>query len=124
MSSMDPMRVDSWTRYGIKPKTLLRPSHYLQLTRSTRSSLLTRLITRPTTYNSSYGRILRRFITTVDSSSPATTKTKSSNHSTVDVPLLTSLLTENKNQQSLQSSSVVSKKSWVQKVLNLITRSW
>ena len=35
------------------------------------------LTTQPTMYNSSYGRILRHFITTADSSSPATTKTES-----------------------------------------------
>ena len=88
MSSMDPMRDDSWTRYGTKPRISLRPSHYLHLTQNTKSSLLTRQTTQPTTYNSSYGQILRRFITTVDSSSPVTTKTRSSNPSTVDAPVL------------------------------------
>ena len=35
------MRDDSWTRYGIRPRISLRPSHYLHLTQSTKSSLLT-----------------------------------------------------------------------------------
>ena len=121
MSSMDPMRDDSWTRYGIRPRISLRPSHYLHLTQSTKSSLLTRLTTQPTTYNSSYGQILRRFITTVDSSSPVTTKTRSSNPSTVDAPVLIFPSLVNKNQPSLQSSSDASNKSWIQKVLNMIT---
>ena len=102
----------------------LRPSHYLHLTQSTKSSLLTKATTQPTMYNSSYGQILRRFITTVDSSSPVTTKTRSSNPSTVDAPVLIFPSLVNKNQQSLQSSSDASNKSWIQKVLNMITRSW
>ena len=107
-----------------RPRISLRPSHYLHLTQSTKSSLLTRLTTQPTTYNSSYGQILRRFITTVDSSSPVTTKTKLSNLSTLDVPVLSLESKEKRNNRLLQDSSNVSKKSWIQKVLNMITRSW
>jgi len=47
-----------------------------------------RQITQGTMYNSSYGQILRHFITTADSSSLAITKTKSLNHFTPDVPSL------------------------------------
>ena len=86
--------------------------------------IIDELITPPTMFNSSYGRILRRFMETVDSSLPVTTKIKSLNPSTRDVPLLNSELQEVKNLQSQQHSSSVSKKSWIQKVLNMITRSW
>jgi len=74
---MDLMKDDFLTRYETPQRALLRPSHYLVLTTSTKSSLLTKLITRPTMYNSAYGRLLRSFIATVDSSSPVTTRTTS-----------------------------------------------
>jgi replication-associated recombination protein RarA len=57
-------------------------------------------------------------------SSPATTKTKSLNPSTADVQSLTLESKEKNDSLLLHSSSSVSKKSWVQKVLNMITRSW
>ena len=78
MSSMDPMRDVFSIRSETMRKISLRPSHFLQM-QNTKSSLLTKLITRPMMYNSSYGRLLRSLLVTVDSSSPATTKTKSLN---------------------------------------------
>ena len=80
--------------------------------------------TQPTMYNSSLGRLLRSLVATVDSSSPVTTKTESSNRYTVDVPSLISQSPKRTNLQSQHSSLNVSKKSWLQRVLNLITRSW
>ena len=72
----------------------------------------------------SYGQILRRFITTVGSFSHVTTKIRSLNPSTRDVPLSSLESKEEKKHKLLQDSSVVSNKSWIQKVLNMITRSW
>ena len=123
MSSMDPMKDDFWTRYGTKQRTLLRPSHFKRLL-NTKSSSLMRQITQGTMYNSSYGQILRHFITTADSSSPATTKTKSLNHFTPDVPSLILQQPQKIVQRSQHPSSNVSNKSLLQRVLNLITRSW
>ena len=60
-------------------KISLRPSHFRRLL-DTKSSSSMKLITQQTTYNSSLGRLLRSFIATADSSLPATSKTKSSNH--------------------------------------------
>ena len=86
--------------------------------------IMMRQITHPTTYNSSYGRLLRSLLVTAASSSPVTTRTRSLNPSTVDAPSLTSPSKERSDRVSQHSSSSVSKKSWVQKVLNMITRSW
>src|SRR5210317_117596 len=115
------MKEDFLTRCGIRQRTLLRPSLFL-LTQSTKSSLLTKLTTRPTTYSSSYGQILRHFITTADSYSPVTSKTKSSNHYTLDVPWSISLSVESKNLLSQQSSSNDSKPSLIKRVLRQIKR--
>ena len=82
------------------------------------------LITQQTTYNSYYGRLLRSFMATADSSLPATSKTKSSNHFIPVAQWLNSELGESKNPPSPPPSSKESKKSWIQKVLNMITRSW
>jgi hypothetical protein len=76
MSSMDPMKDDSWILSETLRKTSLRPSHFLQL-QNTKSSSLMRQITQPTMYNSSYGRLLRSLVATADSSLPAISKTKS-----------------------------------------------
>ena len=123
MSSMDPMRDVSWIRSETMRRISLRPSHFRQL-QNTKSSSLMRQITRPMMYNSSYGRLLRSLLVTVDSSSPATTKTKSLNPSTLDA-LSLSLESKEKIDNPLPlSSSNVSNKSWIQKVLNMITRSW
>lgn len=65
---------------------------------------------------------LRRFITTVDSSSPATSKTESSNRSTLDVQSLISKLEERRNRKSLLSSSKDSMKSWIKKKLSRIRK--
>ena len=86
--------------------------------------IIDELTTHPTMYNSAYGRLLRSSLAIADSSSPATTKTKSSNPF---IPVVQSLSLESKEKTvspSLPSSSSVSKKSWMQKVLNMITRSW
>ena len=123
MSSMDPMKDDSWILSETMRKTSLRPSRLQQL-RSTKSSSLMRQITHPMMFNSSYGRLLRSLLETADSSSPVTTKIKSLNPCTRDVPSL-SLESKEKIDNPLPlSSSNVSKKSWMQKVLNMITRSW
>ena len=123
MSSMDPMRDDSSILSETMRRISLRPSRFRQL-QNTKSSSLMRQITQRTTYNSSYGRLLRSLVATADSSSPATTKTKSSNPST---PVVQSSSSESKAETNLPSqhpSSNVSSKSWIQKALNMITRSW
>ena len=79
MSSMDPMKDDSLIRSEILRRISLRPSRFRRLL-DTKSSSSMKQITHQTTYNSSLGRLLRSFIATADSSLPATTKTKSSNH--------------------------------------------
>ena len=123
MSSTDPTKVDFLTLYGIRPRTLLRPFRFRQML-DTKSSSSMKQITQGTTYNSSYGQILRRFITTVGSFSHVTTKIRSLNPSTRDVPLSSLESRKRKKHKLLQDSSVVSNKSWIQKVLNMITRSW
>ena len=70
---------------------------------NTKSSSLMRQITQPMTYNSSYGHLLRSLVATADSSSPATTKTKSSNPFIPVAPLWSSPLQESKNQELQQS---------------------
>ena len=70
------------------------------------------------------GRLLRSFMATADSSLPATSKTKSSNHFIPVAQWLNSELGESKNPPSPPPSSSESNKSWIQKVLNMITRSW
>src|SRR6056300_1807806 len=116
MSSMDPTKVDSSILSETMRRTSLRPSHLRQML-NTKSSSLMRQITRPMMFNSSYGRLLRSLLVTADSSSPATTKIKSLNHSTPDVPSL-SLESREKNVKQLQHpSSNVYNKSWIQKVL-------
>ena len=123
MSSTDPMRDDSLIPSEIMRKTLLRPYRLRQIL-NTKSLSLTKLTTHPTMYNSCYGRLLRSSLAIADSSLPATTKTKSSNPYILGVPS-SSLESKEKKDRVLQhSSSNVSNKSWMQKVLNMITRSW
>ena len=105
-------------------RTSLRPYHFKQLAQSTKSSLLTKLTTQPTTYSSSYGRILRHFITTADLFSPATIKTKLSNHSTPDVQSSSLDSQTSSDQQSPQSSSNDSKESWIKRLLSMMRRYW
>ena len=123
MSSMDRMRDASLIRSEILQKISLRPSHFRRLL-DTKSSSSTKVITQQTTYNSYYGRLLRSFMATADSSLPATSKTKSSNHFIPVAQWLNSELGESKNPPSPPPSSKESKKSWIQKLLNMITRSW
>ena len=123
MSSTDPMRDDSLIPSEIMRKTSLRPYHLRQIL-NTKSLSLTKLTTHPMMYNSSYGRLLRSSLAIADSSSPATTKTKSSNHFIPVAQWLNSELGEKTVKPLPPSSSKESKKSWIQKVLNMITRSW
>ena len=76
----------------------------LKQLQDTKSSSLMKLITHPTMYNSAYGRLLRSLLVTADSSSPATTKTKSSNHFIPVAQWLSSELKE-KNEQQLPTVS-------------------
>ena len=123
MSSTDPMKDDSSIPSEILRRISLRPSRFLQL-QNTKSSSLMRQITQPTMYNSSYGRLLRSLVQTADSSSPAITKIDWSSHFTPGARVLTFLPTVKTDQDSQHNSSQGSKRSWVQKVLNMITRSW
>ena len=75
MSSMDPMRGDSWTPSEIMRRTSLRPFRLRQLLNTKLSSSM-RQTTHPMMYNSYLGRLLRNLPVTADSSSPATTRTK------------------------------------------------
>ena len=121
MSLMDLMREDFSTQYGTRQRTLLRPFHFKQLA-NTKLSLLTSAITQGTMYNSSYGQILRHFMVTVGSSSPVTTKTKSSNHFTPDVPLSSLVLSPRTDQKLQQSSLKGSKRSWIKNKLSQMIR--
>ena len=123
MSSMDPMKDDFLIPSEILRKTSLRPSRLHRLL-NTKSSSLMRQITRPMMYNSSYGHLLRSLVATADSSSPATSKTKSSSPSTPGARVLIFPPIPKANQNLHPSSLSASKKSWIQKVLNMITRSW
>ena len=123
MSSTDPMRDDSWILSETMRKTSLRPSRFHQL-QNTKSSSLMKQITQPMMYNSSYGRLLRSLVQTADSSLPATTKTDWSSHFTPGARVLTFPPIQQTDQDSQHNSSQDSKKSWIQKVLNMITKSW
>ena len=122
MSLTDPTKDVSWILYETKQKTLLRPSHLRDLL-NTKSSSLTKQTTPVMMYNSYYGRILRHFIATADLSSPVITRTKSSNPSTPDVPLLTSPSKESKKRSWQDPSSSVYKTSWMKRVSNTIKKS-
>jgi hypothetical protein len=121
MSSMDLTKDDFWTRYGTKQRTLLRPYHFKQLV-NTKSSSLMRQITQPTTFNSFYGLILRRFITTVGLFSPATTKTKLSNRYNQGVQYLTSTSQVKTSRKLQHNSSSVSGLYLRSRVSNMIQR--
>ena len=123
MLLMDLTKDDFWTRYGTRQRTLLRPSHFLRVMQNTKSSSLMRLTTQPTMYNSFCGLILRRFITTVDSSSLATTRTRSSNPYTLDVQSLSSVSKGKKKPSWQDPSSSVYRTSWMRKVYNTILKS-
>ena len=68
--------------------------------------------------------LLRSLVATADSSLPATSKTKFSNHFIPAQRLSSSPLREKIDKDLQLHSSNVSKKSWMQRVLNMITRSW
>ena len=121
MSSTDPMRDDSLILSETMRRISLRPYRLRQIL-NTKSSSLTKQITQPQMYNLPYGRLLRSLLATVDSSSPATTKTKSLNHSIQDAPSLTFLSKEEKELLLHQNSLRESRKSFVKKKLSLIPR--
>jgi len=121
MSLMDPTKVDSLILSETMRRILLRPYRFRQLL-NTKSSSLMRQITRPMMFNSSYGRLLRNLVVIADSSSPATTKTKSSNLFTQDVQSLISPQLPRTNQNLPQVSSTVSGLYLRQKVLNMIQK--
>jgi len=122
MSSTDPTRVDSLILSETMRKTSLRPSHFRKML-NTKSSSLTKQITRGTTFNSSLGRLLRSLLVIADSSLPATTKTKSSNPSIPDVPSLNFLSKEKKRSSWRDSSSSVYKTSWMRRASDMIRKS-
>ena len=118
---MDPTKGVSWILYGTKQRTSLRPSHLRDLL-NTKSSLWMKVTTRPQMYNSFYGQILRHFITTADSFSPATTKTKSSNLFIPDVPSLISPSRANKRRSWQDPFSSAYKTSWMRKGSSMIKK--
>jgi hypothetical protein len=122
MLSTDPTKDVSWILYGTKRRTSLRPSHLRDLL-NTKSSSSMRQITQATTYNSYYGRILRHFITTADSSSPATIRTKLLNLFTPDVQSLTSPSKGSKEFNLREVSFSDFNQSWTRKGLNMIKKS-
>ena len=121
MSSMDLMNEDFLTQYGTRQRTLLRPFHFKQLA-NTKLSSLTSVIIQPMMFNSSYGQILRHFMVIADLSSPVTTKTKSLNLFTPDVPLSSLVLSPKTDQKLHQSSLKGSKRSWIKKKLRQMIR--
>ena len=123
MSSMDPMKDDSWILSETLRKTSLRPSRFLQL-QNTKSSSLMRQITQPMMYNSSYGRLLRNLVVTADSSLPVTSKIKSLNPYTRDVPVLTFPPIPKTNQNLPQHSSTVSGLYLRKRMWNMIQKFW
>ena len=123
MSLTDPTRGDSLILSETMRRISLRPYHFRQLMQNTKSSLLTKLTTQPTMYSSSYGLILRHFITTADSSLPATIRIKSSNHSIQGVLWLSSVSKEKKKLSWQDYSLSVSKTSWIRKASSMIQKS-
>src|SRR5210317_158987 len=114
MSSTDPTKGVSWILYGTRPRTSLRPFHLRDLL-NTKSSSLTKQTIPVMMFNSYYGRILRHFIATADSFSPATTRTKSLNLSIPDVQSSTSPSKESKEFNLQVVSYNDSKQSWMRK---------
>ena len=122
MSSTDPMRGDSSILSETMRRISLRPYRFRQLL-NTKSSSLTKQITQPLMYNLPYGRLLRSLLATVDSSSPATTKTRSLLPSTPDVQSSTLPLREKKDRNLQVSSSKDSNKSWIKNLLDMTQKS-
>ena len=123
MSSMDPMRDDSWILSETMRRISLRPYRFKQL-QNTKSSSLMKQITRPMMYNSAYGHLLRSLLATADLSSPVTTKTKSSNHFIPVVQWLNSELKEKKEQQLPTVSSLDFEKYSTGKEYNTNQKYW
>ena len=121
MSSMDQMKDDSLILSETMRRISLRPSRFRQIL-NTKSSSLTKLTTQPQMYNSVLGRLLRSSLAIADSSSPATTKTKSLN---LSIPVVLSLnleSVENKNNSLPHNFSSDSKKFWDLSTLNMTTK--
>ena len=118
---MDPTRVDSSILSETMRSLSLRPSHLPRLL-STRSLLLMRQTIQPTTYNSSYGRLLRNLLAIAVSSLPATTRTRSSNLSIPDVQSLILESKESRKPKLLEPSSTVSGLYLRQKAFSMIQR--
>ena len=121
MSSMDRMKVASSILSETMRKTSLAPYRFRHL-QNTKSSSLMKQITRPQMYNSHYGRLLRSLLVIADSSSPVTTRTKSSLPSIPDVQSLTSLSREKIDKSWLPSSSKDSNTSWIKSLLDMSRR--
>ena len=119
---MDPMKVDSLILSETMQRISLRPYRLHQLL-NTKSSSLMKQIIQPQTFNSSYGRLLRSLVATVDSSLPATTKTKSFNQFIPDALSLISQSKVNKKLSWQNPSSSVYKISWMKKTFNMIKKS-
>ena len=119
---MDPMKVDSLILSETMRRISLRPYRLHQLL-NTKSSSLMKQIIQPQTFNSSYGRLLRSLVATVDSFSPATIKTKSFNQFIPDAPSLISQSEENKKPNWQNPSSSVYRISWMKKASNMIKKS-
>ena len=113
---------DSLIPSEIMRRTLLRPYRF-RLLQDTKSSSLMRQITQPQMYNSPYGRLLRSLLVTADSSSPATTKTKSFNRFIVGVPSSSSPLREKKDRELQPTSSKEFKKYSIWRRLSMKIKS-
>jgi hypothetical protein len=103
MSSTDQMKDVFWIRSETMRKISLRPYHLHQIANTKLSSSM-KQITHPMTYNSFFGRLLRSFLVTADSSSPVIIKTKSSNHFIPVAQWLNSELEVNRSNSSQLNS--------------------
>ena len=122
MSSMDQMKDDFLIRSGIMPRTLRQQSLY-RLRQVIKSLSSTKQTIPLPTYNSFLERLLRSSQETVDSSSPAIIKIKSSNHFTPGVLWSSSASKVKRNLKSKQSSSRDLIPSWNQNGLPPIRKS-
>ena len=122
MLSTDQMKDDSLIQSEITPKTSHQqfPSHLIVDIKSLSS---TRQTTPPQMSSSYLEHLSRNFPQTVDSSSPATTRTKSLNPSTPGVQSLNLESQQNKNQQSLLNSSKDLTGSWTPSGFKVIRES-
>ena len=121
MSLIDRMKEGFLIQFGIMPRTL-RLRSLLAATRSIKSSSSMRQTIPLPTYNSFLERVLRSSPTTVDSSSLATTRIKSSNPSTPGV-LWSNLASKvRRNLKFRQRFSIDLYPSWTKNGLKLIRK--